>query len=176
MKAMFVLTPAESKRLLAKAVAQMDEVREALRKAYVVIVGGTTNGFIAQEIAGLDVEPQSYTAGTSTKGVLCVTPTAGRDTRIPIVLYKGQRVQKTIPEVFQDFHLLPGLTALENAILPAVFAGSDSAAAEAQAREVLVHLGVRIDDTPTAVLSRGERQISTRPPTATRGYGRPRLR
>jgi ABC-type lipoprotein export system ATPase subunit len=60
--------------------------------------------------------------------------------------------------VFQDFHLLPGLTALENAILPAVFAGSDSASAEAQAREVLDHLGVRIDDTPTAVLSRGERQ------------------
>jgi ABC-type lipoprotein export system ATPase subunit len=60
--------------------------------------------------------------------------------------------------VFQDFHLLPSLTALENAILPAVFAGSDSSSAEAQAREVLDHLGVRIDDTPTAVLSRGERQ------------------
>lgn len=60
--------------------------------------------------------------------------------------------------VFQDFHLLPALTALENAVLPAVFAGSDADAAERQATAVLAHLGVRIDSTPTAVLSRGERQ------------------
>jgi ABC-type lipoprotein export system ATPase subunit len=60
--------------------------------------------------------------------------------------------------VFQDFYLLPTLTAVENAILPAVFAGSDSAEAEGRAREVLGHLGVRIDLTSTAVLSRGERQ------------------
>jgi len=60
--------------------------------------------------------------------------------------------------VFQDFHLLPDLTALENAVLPAVFSGAGEEQAAKQAREVLDHLGVRIDDTPTAVLSRGERQ------------------
>ena len=60
--------------------------------------------------------------------------------------------------VFQDFYLLPTLTAVENAVLPAVFAGSDYEAAEEQAKQVLEHLGVRIDSTPTAVLSRGERQ------------------
>lgn len=60
--------------------------------------------------------------------------------------------------VFQDFYLLPTLTAVENTVLPAVFAGSDYEAAEEQAKRVLEHLGVRIDSTPTAVLSRGERQ------------------
>jgi len=60
--------------------------------------------------------------------------------------------------VFQDFHLLPNLTAMENVILPVVFSGGDLAAAREQAREVLDHLSVRIDDTPTSVLSRGERQ------------------
>lgn len=64
----------------------------------------------------------------------------------------------TIGFVFQDFHLLPNLTALENVLLPAVFAGSDLDMATAQAREVLEHLSVRIDDTMTSVLSRGERQ------------------
>jgi ABC-type lipoprotein export system ATPase subunit len=64
----------------------------------------------------------------------------------------------TIGFVFQDFHLLPNLTALENVLLPAVFAGSDLDMATAQAREVLQHLSVRIDDTMTSVLSRGERQ------------------
>jgi ABC-type lipoprotein export system ATPase subunit len=60
--------------------------------------------------------------------------------------------------VFQDFHLLPNLTALENVILPAVFSGADLEAAEEQAREVLTHLSLRLDDTPTSLLSRGERQ------------------
>ncbi|MBD3368949.1 ATP-binding cassette domain-containing protein [Candidatus Fermentibacteria bacterium] len=64
----------------------------------------------------------------------------------------------TIGFVFQDFYLLPNLTALENVLLPAVFAGSDLEMATAQAREVLNHLSVRIDDTMTSVLSRGERQ------------------
>ena len=58
MKAVFTITPSESRRLIAKGVAQMEEVRNALERAYVVIVGGTSNGFIAQEIAGLDIEPQ----------------------------------------------------------------------------------------------------------------------
>ncbi len=60
--------------------------------------------------------------------------------------------------VFQDFHLLPNLTAMENVILPAVFSGADLSAARKQADEVLEHLSIRIDKTPTSVLSRGERQ------------------
>jgi hypothetical protein len=101
----FTFTPAESKRLIARGVAHCDAVQEALSKAYVVIAGGTTNGFIAQELTGLDVEPQRFTAGTSTQRVLCVTPAGERDGRIPIVLYKGERVEKTVQEVFADFHL-----------------------------------------------------------------------
>ena len=60
--------------------------------------------------------------------------------------------------VFQDFHLLPNLTAMENVILPAVFSGADLPSARRQAEEVLEHLSIRIDGTPTSVLSRGERQ------------------
>lgn len=60
--------------------------------------------------------------------------------------------------VFQDFHLLPELSAMENAVLPAVFSGACGDDPEEQAREVLEHLGVRIDGTPTSKLSRGERQ------------------
>jgi putative ABC transport system ATP-binding protein len=60
--------------------------------------------------------------------------------------------------VFQDFHLLPHLTALENVLLPAVFSGKEIEAATRQAENVLGRLSVRIDSTPTSVLSRGERQ------------------
>ncbi|MBT3344245.1 MAG: hypothetical protein HN712_08580 [Gemmatimonadetes bacterium] len=105
MRAVFTFTPAESKRLIARGVAQCTPVVEALENAYVVIAGGTTNGFIAQELGGLDVDPEAFTAGTSSQRVLCVTPAAQRDDRIPIVLYKGERVERTMAEVFEDFHL-----------------------------------------------------------------------
>ena len=106
MKASFTLIPAESRRLIAKAIVQMEEVRIALKKAYIVINGGTTNGYVAQELAGVDVKPEEFTAGTVSHRLLCVTDLPPkRKLPFPIILYKGQRVDKTIPEVFQDFHV-----------------------------------------------------------------------
>jgi len=59
--------------------------------------------------------------------------------------------------VFQSFQLLPGLTALENVMLPLELAGQ--AQAEAEARELLtrVGLGERLTHYPRA-LSGGEQQ------------------
>jgi len=66
--------------------------------------------------------------------------------------------RKYLGFVFQDFHLLPSLTAIENVILPAVFSGSNLEDAHNQAKEVLDKLSIRISDTKTSLLSRGERQ------------------
>lgn len=60
--------------------------------------------------------------------------------------------------IFQDFHLLPNLTALENVLLPAVFSGRDMVPVEHEAADLLDRLGVRMDATPSRFLSRGERQ------------------
>lgn len=118
MKAMFVLTPPESRRLIARAVVQLPEVQTALEQAYVCVVGGTTNGYIAQELAGLDIAPQAFTAGTSAQGVLCVTPADQRDPHIPLVLHRGVVVDKSMTEVFEDFHLETVVIKGANAVDP----------------------------------------------------------
>jgi len=60
--------------------------------------------------------------------------------------------------IFQDFHLLPNLCALDNILLPAVFSGTDTGKVRSEASAILSKLGLRNDNTPTKFLSRGERQ------------------
>ena len=106
MKATFVLTPAEARRLIAKAVVQMPEVQKAWKDAYVLLAGGTTNAFIAQELmgeAGQGIEPGLCTVGISCEGLLCVTEPSSRKS-FPNVFYKGQPVDKKIEEALQDYH------------------------------------------------------------------------
>ncbi|NJC26830.1 ABC transporter ATP-binding protein [Neolewinella antarctica] len=66
---------------------------------------------------------------------------------------------KQIGFVFQFHHLLPEFTALENICLPAYIAGTDEAAAQKRAKELLSYLGLteRMDHKPNQ-LSGGEQQ------------------
>lgn len=67
--------------------------------------------------------------------------------------------QKNIGFVFQSFHLIPRLNAVENVELPMVLAGVSMASRRKRAREVLesMGLGERLDHRPDQ-LSGGERQ------------------
>ncbi len=73
MRALFVLTPSESKRLIAKAVARMDEVQRAKQEDSIFIAHGSTNACVAEEILGRPVDKDVYLSGLITRGVLCVT-------------------------------------------------------------------------------------------------------
>jgi hypothetical protein len=118
MKAAFTLIPSESRRLIAKAVIQMEEVKKARRKAYIILNGGTTNGYVAQELLGeRDLDPRKFTAGTSTHRLLCVTDPGSR-LPIPVVLYKGKRCPKTPAEALKDFHLETVIIKGANAVDP----------------------------------------------------------
>jgi len=83
---------------------------------------------------------------------------AGRDTAELSLQELSALRREYLGFVFQDFHLLPSLTAMENVILPVVFSGGNLENARVQAGEVLDILSIRADETPTSLLSRGERQ------------------
>jgi len=97
----FTLTPAESKRLIAKGVAQLAEVKRALNKGRVIIATGTTNAFVAEEILGVTIEKQRFTAGVITHGVACQTPPAERLKHLSII--DGKLVDRVYTEVLPEF-------------------------------------------------------------------------
>ena len=63
MQASLVLTVAQGKRLIARAVAVMPAVREALAHGMIAIGRGTTNAYVAEEILGHPIAKGEYVAG-----------------------------------------------------------------------------------------------------------------
>ena len=69
-RAIVVLTPVESKRLIAMAVTSLPEVRRALKKGRIIIGSGTTNACIVEELTGKQIDRFWYAAGRITDGEL----------------------------------------------------------------------------------------------------------
>lgn len=67
--------------------------------------------------------------------------------------------QQHLGLVFQDFHLVEGLSALDNVLLPTRFTGwRASAAQQARGHELLERVGITTPHRHAELLSRGERQ------------------
>lgn len=72
MRAQIVLTPTESKRLIAKAVVKMEKVEIALREGLVVMHPSTSTYFIFEELTGQKPETEVWLSGVIVKKGLCV--------------------------------------------------------------------------------------------------------
>ena len=72
MLAQVVLTPAESKWLIAKAVANMDIVKQALERGMVVIHPSSSTYFIVKEITGQKPKPAVWVCGIVAPKGTCV--------------------------------------------------------------------------------------------------------
>ena len=67
--ALVTLNPAESRRLIAKAVVQLPEVKAALKKGMIIIGRGVTNAYVSEELFNITVEPKAQqTAGMVVNG------------------------------------------------------------------------------------------------------------
>lgn len=85
------LTVAESKRLIAKAIAQHPLVKQKLASGTIIITRGSTNTYIAEELVGLDASHRQFVTGN-------ITPVKGQSIefggeKVPeIVIVDGKRV------------------------------------------------------------------------------------
>lgn len=85
---MITLTVPEAKRLIAHGVCALPQVKRALTHGKVIIAGGTTNGYVAEELTGSSLNKALYTAGIICGGRCCVT---AADKRLkPLVLHQGK--------------------------------------------------------------------------------------
>jgi hypothetical protein len=94
----FVLTVAEGKRLIARGVAALPCVREAMQSGTVVVTKGTTNAYVAEELLGHSIAKGAYVLGR--------TLPAKADTaavfqgNIPEVIFvNGEQVALTLRDV-----------------------------------------------------------------------------
>ena len=65
MKRQVVLTVSESKRLIAKGVAALPEVRRAMEEGMVVVATGTTNAYVLEELWGREFDKRRYRSGVT---------------------------------------------------------------------------------------------------------------
>ncbi len=121
-RALISLTSAESKRLIAKGIAALPEIKQALEQGIVVIGRGTTNAFVVEELTGNTLEPKcDYAAGIIVDGELAAIP-AG--TRLkPIVLRHGKPANISTAEALQEFREADVLIKGANAVDPEGNAG-----------------------------------------------------
>ena len=72
MLAQIVLTPAESKKLIAKAIARLDAVQRAAKKGIVALHPSSSTYFIIEEITGSKPKTNYWVCGVVTPRGMCV--------------------------------------------------------------------------------------------------------
>ena len=123
----FVITPAAGKRLIAKAIAAHATVLQALKSGTVVILAGTTNGYVAEEIFKKLGVPNDFSRKHFFRGIIVpnrrIVTSEGRladETDFPgDVIFtngkwlKGKVISDVIDELNESDVILKGANALD---------------------------------------------------------------
>ncbi len=98
---LITLTPPQSKKLIAEAVAVHPAVKKALTEGTIIIGHGTTNAAVAARLSGGPIDEVKFSAGIIRGGELDVTPKKGR---LPaVILRKGQVIKADPADVLSEF-------------------------------------------------------------------------
>lgn len=101
----FLLTPAMGKRLIGRAVAEHPEVLSALKTGTVVIVAGTTNAYVAEEVLASVGQQEGFCRKGFRRGLVVPPGTQTEKIEFPgdVVLVKGKwQKGQTIFDVVGD--------------------------------------------------------------------------
>ena len=125
----FVVTPTAGKRLIAKGIAQHPEVKRALADATIVVVAGTTNGYVAEELLQSIGQSEGFSKQGFMRGITVPPHVSTSETgRLPselefpgdVIVTKGKWLKgKTVFDVIDDLRegdvILKGANAIDPA-------------------------------------------------------------
>lgn len=128
MLAQITLTPAESKRLIAKAVAKHEKVRKALENGRIAISHGSTNAYVLEELTGMEIKDKAkYVAGVIIAEGACVVPKEKRVNSIVIEkgVVKEESVENAIKRMKAGDILIKGANLIDSNMRAGVLLGSE---------------------------------------------------
>jgi len=155
----FLITPAAGKRLIGKAMAAHPEIRRALDGGTIVIVAGTTNGYVAEEILSTIGGTGDFTRNRFFRGVTLPPSRPTTDTgRLPdesefpgdvVITNGGWQKGKTIFDVVDGLKegdiVLKGANALDlNRKRAAIYIGDPKGGTTAVALQAVAGRRVRL--------------------------------
>jgi hypothetical protein len=99
MLSQIILTPWEARRLIAKAVVQLPQVKHALQEGIVCIARGTTTSYIIEELSG-PIKKEEYCIGCIEPERLCLVP---EKNRLPEIAYiRGAPQEIASKDIIKD--------------------------------------------------------------------------
>ncbi len=127
-RAMVILSPYASRRLLAKAVAKLPAVENALRNGRIIVATGCSTGYVVEELLGEAIVKENFISGHIYAGETWGTP-KNPDYIFPVVLHKGKRLfmkpEDALAEFTAEDVFIKGGNAVDPEFRAAVFNSND---------------------------------------------------
>ena len=147
MKALITLTSSESKRLIARGIKAMPSVQNAKEKHTIIVAGGTSNAFVAEELLDIKIEDKTgYTLGIVTKGELGISHSTKKTP--PFVISKGQALEVSwkeyLPKLQRGDIFIKGGNAVDHTGLAAVMVSDSMGGTIGAAQGILYARGIEL--------------------------------
>ncbi len=97
------LTPSECKRLVAKGVASLEPIKQALKHGMIMLSRSTTNAYIYEELTGKQIDRAKYACGVITDGGTCINKSVSNRSYQTFVLIDGKSTQLGNPQELSDY-------------------------------------------------------------------------
>ncbi|MFW9793066.1 MAG: hypothetical protein ACFFEE_02090 [Candidatus Thorarchaeota archaeon] len=127
-KLLVTLTPAESKRLIARGLLATDVVQNALKNGYLCITMGTTSSYLAEEILG-EYDKTRHVAGIIVPTGLAVTDSKTR--AFDAIFHKSEylknkKVIDVVDQMDSDDVIIKSANALDENYVPVILLAHDT--------------------------------------------------
>ncbi len=127
-KLLVTLTPAESKRLIARGLLATDTVQKALKNGYLCITMGTTSSYLVEEILG-EYDKTRHIAGIVVPKGLAATD--GKTRAFDAIFHKGEyldnkKVIDVIEHMDSEDVIIKSANALDENYVPIVLLAHDT--------------------------------------------------